>query len=191
MSSYNIAEVMPESTGTVLIATKSERAAEYAEWLDADWDVTTVTDSDELMDAVDPDVGVVLLDKVLADDDAESLLDDLRTAGIDRPIVVLTSEDDDGDTLGSRFSTQLVRPIQESTLVETVETMAERSDETVQKQEYLALAASQAAMEIELSPGETADNDAYETLTKRIEQLRSRIDVPLEQFEDEIADSLT
>ena len=182
---------MAESTGTVLIATAPERDTDYAAWLDADWTVTTVEDSDDLMDAVDPDVAAVLLDRGLADGDAESLLDELRSAGIDRPVVVVSDESGSGDTLGSRFSEELVRPVDESTLVETTAAMADRSDETVQKQEYLALAASQAAMEIELSPDETDENETYEQVTRRIEQLRNRIDVPLEEFEDELADSLT
>lgn len=182
---------MPDAKGTVLIATRSDQADDYESWLDADWTVDRVTDSDDLMEVVDPDVAVVLLDRNLADETAERLLDELRATGIDRPVVVLTGEDADGDTLGSRFSAQLVRPLVESTLVETVTEMATRSDETVQKQEYLALAASQAAMEIELSPDEPSDNENYETLTERIEELKQRTDVPLEQLEDEIADSLT
>ncbi|MFD1587312.1 HalX domain-containing protein [Halorientalis brevis] len=111
--------------------------------------------------------------------------------GIDRPIVGLSDDSESTTGLGSRFSEELVRPVAESTLLETVETMAARSDEAVQKQEYLALAASQAAMEIELSPAETDEHETYEQVTSRIEDLRSRIDVPLEEFEDELADSLT
>ncbi|MFB6178345.1 MAG: HalX domain-containing protein [Halorientalis sp.] len=181
---------MPSPTRSILVATSEEHADTYAGWLDGDWTVETVTDED-LVTAVEPDVAVVLLDRDLVGEDAEQLLDDLRGVGIDRPVVLITDEDGLGSSLGSRFSDHLVRPLDETEVAATVETMADRSDEAVQKQEYLALAASQAAMQIELSPHETAENEAYEMLTERIQQLRDRSEVPLEQFEDELSESLS
>ncbi|MFD1587313.1 hypothetical protein ACFR9U_09980 [Halorientalis brevis] len=63
---------MSESTGAVLIASSSARDTDYAAWLDDDWTVTTVEDRDELVEAVRPDVALVLLGRDLIDGDPES-----------------------------------------------------------------------------------------------------------------------
>jgi DNA-binding response OmpR family regulator len=177
---------MAENDGPILVAAPADTATEYESWLEEDWSVETVTGVEDLLETADPDVGVVLLDADLPDSSPEQVLDDLRSEAIDRPVVVVRADEPAADSVGLRFSEYLVKPVDEAGLRATVEAMAVRTDEDVQKQEYVSLAATQAAMDLELSPDEKSDSEAYTRLTDRIDSLRERADVPIDELKEQV-----
>ena len=177
---------MASQNGRVIAAVTAERADEYGDWLDG-WDVERVPDGETLPDAVDGDTAVVLLDRSVGDSPPERLLDRIRERGLDRPVVLLSESEPDADGLAVRFTETLVTPVDEATLAETVERVATLSDEEVQKREYVSLAATQAALELRLSPSERQSSEEYDRLTERIDALRDRADGSLDDVGDQLA----
>lgn len=170
----------------VVAAVAGDRADEYGGWLEG-WAFEQVTDETELLATVDESTTVVLLDRTFADAPAERLLDRIREHGIDRPVVLLADEAPDADGIAVRFTETLVRPLDEPTLAAAVESAADLSEAEVQKQEYVSLAATQAAMDLNLTPAERESSDQYDRLTDRIDALRDRADGSLDDVGDQLA----
>lgn len=84
-----------------------------------------------------------------------------------------------------------MRPLEAAALREAVATAANISDEAVRKQVYLSLAASQAALELRLTPTERSDHETCERLTERLNQLCDRSEVPLDELEELISGNPT
>lgn len=179
---------MNETEDAVVLGTTPETAREYEGWID-DRPVETVHDTDEVLSVVNPDVAAVVLDRDIAGDGVGTVLDRIREAGVDRPIVVLADDGPDADTAGWGFNECLTRPFGAASFRETIDRLADLSDEAVQKQELLSLAASQAALELELSRDELAESDVYEELTTRLGTLRERADEPLDELERQLSRS--
>jgi FixJ family two-component response regulator len=177
---------MASQNGRVIAAVTIERADEYGDWLDG-WDVERVSSHESLLETVDAETAVVLLDGSAGGSSPEQVLDRLREQGIDRPVVLLSDAEPDADGLAVRFTETLVTPVDESTLAETVGRVAALSDEGVQKREYVSLAATQAALELQLSPSERQSSEEYDRLTERIDALRDRADGSLDEVGDQIA----
>lgn len=177
---------MASQNRRVVAAVAADRADEYGGWLEG-WELEQVTDEAELLAAADESTAAVLLDRSFADQPAERLLDRLRERGIDRPVVLLATEAPDADGIAVRFTDTLVRPLDGSALAAAVESAAGLSDDEVQRQEYVSLAATQAAMELDLSPAERESNDQYDRLTDRIAALRDRADGSLDDVGDQLA----
>jgi len=177
---------MASQTRRVVAAVAADRADEYGGWLEG-YAFEQVTDEPELLAAADESTAVVLLDRTFADEPAERLLDRIRERGIDRPVVRLAADAPDADGIAVRFTDTLVRPLDASTLVAAVDAAAALSDREVQKQEYVSLAATQAAMELDLSPAECASSEQYERLTDRISAVRDRADGSLDDVGDQLA----
>jgi hypothetical protein len=180
---------MTDRDRAVLVAASGERAATYDDWLD-DWSVETVETVPALLSMVTPDVAAVVVETEATDGGVEQLLDELRAREIDRPVVV-GDDAPAADGIGLRFTEYLVRPLEAAALREAVATAAAMSDEAVRKQTYLSLAASQAALELELTPAERTDHETYDRLTERLDQLRDRSQVPLDELEERVSGNPT
>jgi FixJ family two-component response regulator len=177
---------MASQNGRVIAAATAERADEYGDWLDG-WDVESVSDDDALLDSVEGEAAVVLLEQSFGDSPPERLLDRIRERGVDRPVVLLCESEPEADGLAVRFTETLVTPTDEATLLEAVERVAALSEEEVQKREYVSLAATQAALELQLSPSERQSSEEYDRLTERIDALRDRADGSLDDVGDQLA----
>ncbi|WP_424019235.1 HalX domain-containing protein [Halorientalis pallida] len=176
---------MTERDDRVLVVGSSERAATYDGWLD-DWATETVEDVAELLSTVTADVAAIVVEAGVTDG-FDRLFDELVAREIDRPVVVISDDAAVANGLGLRFTEYLVRPLEPETLREAVATAAAMSDEAVRRQTYLSLAASQATLELELTPTERADHDTYERHTERLDQLRARSETPLDELEERVS----
>jgi two-component system response regulator AdeR len=177
---------MPAQNQSVVMAVADRRESTYDEWPGEDWDVNTAADGEAVLAAVDADVGVVVLDRGHPDVDATRVLDEIRADGLDVPVIALVDEEPASDALGMRFNDYLVHPIEQSTFASVVDAMVDLDPVEVQKAEYLALAASQAALEVQLSLSEQAESEEYGQLTERIGALRDRAEEPLEELEEAV-----
>lgn len=177
---------MASQNSRVVVAVTGDHADEYGGWLEG-YEIAQVTDESGLLAAVDEGTAAVVLDRTFADLPAEDLLDRIRERGVDRPVVLVAESAPDADGIAVRFTDTLVRPVDEADLVAAVDSAAGLSEEEVQKQEYVSLAATQAAMELKLSPAERESNDQYDRLTDRISDLRERADGSLDDVGDQLA----
>jgi DNA-binding response OmpR family regulator len=74
------------------------------------------------------------------------------------------------------FDDYLVKPVTSDTLRETVEGLLRRSEYDTEVQELFSLTSKKAMLESEKSASDLADNEEYQRLTERIEELRDRAD---------------
>ena len=181
---------MTDRDRTVLVAASDERAGTYDDWL-AGRSVETVEAVPALLSTVTPDVAAVVVESEITDGGFERVLDELGAREIDRPVVVVDDDAPVADGIGLRVTEYLVRPLDSETLRDAVATAASMSDEAVRKQTYLSLAASQAALELELTPTERTDHDTYGRLMERLDQLRDRSEVPLDELEEQVSGNPT
>jgi two-component system response regulator AdeR len=99
---------------------------------------------------------------------------------------MVTAVEPDFDILEMGFDDYLVKPVTSETLRETVEGLLRRGEYDTEVQELFSLTSKKAMLEAEKSATELADNDEYQRLTDRIEELRSQADESLDAVtEDE------
>ncbi|RXK49321.1 HalX domain-containing protein [Halorientalis pallida] len=176
---------MPHSR-RVLVAASDGQAATYQEWLD-DWSSEVVESDAELLSTVTPDVAAIVVETEVASDGVERLFDELVARAVDRPVIVVGDDAPNADGIGLRFTEYLVRPLDPEPFREAVATAASMSDEAVRKQTYLSLAASQAALELELTPTERSGHDVYDRHVERLDQLRDRSEAALDELDERLS----
>jgi hypothetical protein len=177
---------MASQNSRVVVAADGDHADEYGGWLEG-YEIVQVADESALLAAVDELTAAIVLDRTFADRPAEQLLDRVREDGVDRPAVLVADAAPDADGIAVRFTDTLVRPVDDDALRSAVDSAADLTDDAVQRQEYVSLAATQAAMDLRLSPAERESSDQYDRLTDRISALRDRADGSLDDVGDQLA----
>ncbi len=181
---------MSEQPPLVLVVEDEPDLADlYAAWLGDEYRVRTAYGGQEALeelDAVDDEVDAILLDRRMPGLSGDEVLSAVRERGIDCRVAMVTAVEPDFDILEMGFDDYLVKPVTSDTLKETVAGLLRRGEYDTEMQELFSLTSKKAMLETEKSATELADNDEYQRLTDRIEELRSRADESLEAVtEDE------
>jgi len=181
---------MSEQPPLVLVVEDEPDLADlYAAWLGDEYRVRTAYGGQEALenlDEVDDDVDAILLDRRMPGLSGDEVLSAVRERGIDCRVAMVTAVEPDFDILKMGFDDYLVKPVTSDTLRDTVEGLLRRGEYDTEMQELFSLTSKKAMLETEKSATELADNDEYERLTDRINELRSRADESLEAVtEDE------
>jgi len=163
----------------LIVEDEPDVAETYRIWLDADYDVTVVDDGDDALAAVDEDVDVVLLDRMLPGTSGGGILEEIRSRGIDCRVAMVTAVDPDFDVVEMGFDEYVSKPPDREELVETIELLLERASADDALQEYYSLVARRSALEAEKTPAELEGSDAYAELEARIDEQREAADVSL------------
>jgi len=154
-------------TRVVLVADSDPAVTdELATHLRSGFTVRTAYDSADALAALDPDVGVVLLDPDLAGLSARRVLDRATTDTVDCQVAALAAEATSVD--GTAFDEILLKPIAPDHLRETVDRLARRSAYRTGLAEYYALAQRFGS----LSP----DDPEYDRLTAQLVELSDQLD---------------
>jgi DNA-binding response OmpR family regulator len=173
-------------TPTVLVVDDEAGITDlYAEWLSEDYGVRTAYSGEEAFEELDDSVEVVLLDRRMPDMSGDEVLEELRERGIDCRVAMVTAVDPDFDVLGMGFDTYVVKPTTEEELLDTVETLLQRSSYDEQAQEYFSLAARRAALEANKPRAELEASDEYADLERRLDELRGALDDTFTELDDE------
>jgi len=106
----------------------------------------------------------------------DEVLTAVRERGIDCRVAMVTAVEPDFDILEMGFDDYLVKPVTSDTLRETVEGLLRRGEYDSEVQELFSLTSKKAMLESEKSATDLADNDEYQRLTERIDELRDRAD---------------
>ncbi|OYR42988.1 DNA-binding protein [Halorubrum sp. Ib24] len=181
---------MSEQPPLVLVVEDEPDLADlYAAWLGDEYRVRTAYGGQEALenlDEVDDDVDTILLDRRMPGLSGDEVLSAVRERGIDCRVAMVTAVEPDFDILKMGFDDYLVKPVTSDTLRETVAGLLRRGEYDTEMQELFSLTSKKAMLETEKSATELADNDEYQRLTDRINELRSRADESLEAVtEDE------
>ena len=181
---------MSEQSPLVLVVEDEPDLADlYAAWLDDEYRVRTAYGGQEALDQLDEvgdDVAAILLDRRMPGLSGDEVLSAVRERGIDCRVAMVTAVEPDFDILKMGFDDYLVKPVTSDTLKEMVVGLLQRGEYDTEMQELFSLTSKKAMLETEKSATELADNDEYQRLTERINELRSRADESLEAVtEDE------
>ncbi|MFB6153360.1 MAG: winged helix-turn-helix transcriptional regulator [Halodesulfurarchaeum sp.] len=162
---------------TVLVADDDRRLAEMlADWLNREYDVRVAYDGDDAIGSLDDDVDLVVLDRRMPSLSGDELVDWIRKNHLDCRIVMLTSKDPDTDIVDLGIDEYLTKPTERSEVLDTVETVLDRQEYDALVREYLALRSKQALLRAELPYEDREENEEYERLVTRIEELEPEID---------------
>jgi DNA-binding response OmpR family regulator len=156
----------------------------YELWLAGDYEVRRAATGTEALEALDEDVDVVLLDRMLPGMSGEEVLSELRDRGHDVQVAMVTAVDPDFDIVEMGFDAYVTKPPTRETLLETITDLLERRERTDRVREYRALLSKRAALEGGKSGTELVESDAYAELEERI----AAIEQDLEADEDRLLD---
>jgi DNA-binding response OmpR family regulator len=171
---------MSEQPPLVLVVEDEPDLADlYAAWLGDEYRVRTAYGGREALDQLDEaddEVDAILLDRRMPGLSGDEVLTAVRDRGIDCRVAMVTAVEPDFDILEMGFDDYLVKPVTSDTLRETVEGLLRRGEYDTEVQELFSLTSKKAMLESEKSASDLADNEEYQRLTDRIEELRERAD---------------
>jgi len=167
-------------TPVVLIVEDEPDVAEtYNLWLADEYDVRMAENGDEGLAKLDEDVDVVLLDRMMPGLSGDKVLERIRERELDCRVAMVTAVEPDFDILEMGFDAYLCKPVRSEQLHETVSNLLERSSYDGLLQEYYALVEKRATLEATKSSAELADNEEYQQLEERIDDLQDKLDETL------------
>lgn len=154
----------------------------YSAWLADEYDVRTASDGTEALDQFDDSVAAVLLDRRMPKRTGDEVLADIREAGYNCHVAMVTAIEPDGDVHEMAFDDYLVEPVLGTDLLDTVGRLLDRRAYDADLREYYALVRERAL----LDPADPA----YATLSERIDALEDRMDETVEGLTDDDYDAL-
>jgi two-component system response regulator AdeR len=186
---------MSEQRPLVLVVEDEPDLADlYAAWLGDEYRVRTAYGGNEALDVLDEagdDIDAMLLDRRMPGLSGDEVLDAVTERGIECRVAMVTAVEPDFDILEMGFDDYLVKPVTSDTLRDTVDTLLTRGDYDAGVQDLFSLTSKKAMLEAEKSASELADNEEYQELTARIDELRDDVDRSLEAVtEDDDFDEL-
>jgi DNA-binding response OmpR family regulator len=182
----NTDAAMTDEELTVLVVDDETDIADlYTTWLGMSHDVRTAYGGEEALDEVDEAVDIVFLDRQMPDYSGDEVLERIRDRGLDCRVVMVTAVDPDFDIVSMEFDDYLTKPVMREDLEESVGTMRERDDYDETLQEYFALTSKKATLEAEKTPSELQDNEEYQEMVDRVEELEDEADMAVSGFDDD------
>lgn len=181
---------MTDEQNTILVVDDEQDIADlYTTWLEMQNEVRTAYGGEEALDKVDEDVDIVFLDRQMPDYSGDEVLERIRGRGLECRVVMVTAVDPDFDIVSMGFDDYLTKPVMREDLDEAVESMRERDEYDDAMQEYFALTSKKATLEAEKTPSELQENEEYQQMVERVEELEQEADTAVSGFDDEF-DSL-
>lgn len=147
----------------------------YATYLDSESEFTvrTATSGREALERFGPGIDVLLLDRQMPDLSGDEVLSQLREAGHDVPVAMVTAVEPDTDIVEMGFDEYLSKPVDRDALVRTVRVLANRSSFERKSREFFRLAAKKASLTGNATAG---DDDARAELLTRMTRIRRQLD---------------
>ena len=178
---------MTESDQPTILVVEDEQALIelYVRWLEDEYDVRTAEGGEEALEEFDDSVGVVLLDRLMPGMSGDEVLEDVRERSADCKVAMVTAVEPDFDVITMGFDDYLIKPVEQETLLETIERLLSRSAYAELEQELYALVSKQAVIESSKSEEELTDNEEFVELESRIEALRAELDDTLSEIESD------
>lgn len=183
---------MASTDETILLVDDDPQVREvYAEFLADTYQVQTASDGEPALERMNDDIDLVLLDRRMPGLSGDDVLAEIRARGHDCPVIMVTAVYPTFDIITMSFNDYLIKPISRDALRETVERALALSERDIQIQEYFALVAKKRALESEKEPAELDASEEYAELTDQIDRLRGRVSPPINEFEEDLAESLS
>jgi DNA-binding response OmpR family regulator len=175
----------------VLVVEDDEELLELnARRLQGEYEVLTANDGETALEEMSDAVDVVVLDRRMPGLSGDELLDAIRSRGYECRVTMLTGVDPDYDIIDMGFDDYLIKPVTRDELLSTVDALMARSAYDDAIQEYFALAAKRASLEVTKSETELQESNEFDELTNRVEAVRTAADEIVTDLEDESVERL-
>ncbi|MFB6165489.1 MAG: response regulator transcription factor [Haloarculaceae archaeon] len=160
----------------------------YTAFLSDEYEVRTAYNGKEAMEALDPEIDVVLLDRRMPEVSGDAVLEEIESRQLDCRVVMLTAVDPDFDIIDMGFDEYLVKPIEREELNDVVAEMLERATYDDDFRRFLALVSKKATLEEEKSSAELEASDEYEKIEARLAERREQVGVDVSDLEENFSD---
>lgn len=174
---------MADNSISVLIVDDETAVADsFAELLSENYDCRVAYSGREALEVYDDEIDVVLLDRRMPDLSGDEVLKKLRERGADSRVAMVTAVNPDFDVVEMGFDEYLVKPVSEEELDETIQNLYKLSKYDEDIQTYFSLVTRRATIESEKSEPELNENEEYESLLRKIEEMKSKLDDVIEDL---------
>jgi DNA-binding response OmpR family regulator len=171
---------------TVLVVEdEADLADMFAEWLEQDYEVRVVYDGEAALEALDDEVDVALLDRLMDGLSGDDVLDEMAERGHTPKVAMITAVEPDLDILDLGFDDYLVKPVFADELLDTVERLLDWASYDGRLQRYFSLASKRAALEEYRSESELESSEEYAEMRAEIAEIRADLRELVEGFDDE------
>jgi DNA-binding response OmpR family regulator len=172
--------------GTVLIVDDDREVVRtYRRYLEDAYAIRKAYDGEEALDALDDDVDVVLLDRLMPGFSGGEVLDRIRNRGYDIRVAMVTAVDPDFDIVDMGFDDYVTKPTTRSELRETVEELLALDQHATDVCEYHSLLVKAAALRDGKSAYELDEHPAYSELKARISDLEATLESEADRLIDD------
>jgi len=168
----------------LIVEDETDLADLYAIYLSDLYEVQTANDGRTALELVGDDTDIVLLDRRMPDMTGDEVLTEIRSRGIDCRVAMITAVEPDLDIVEMPFDDYLVKPVTREDLHGLVEVLLRRAGYDERTQEFFRLASKKAALESTPDVSVEEENE-YQELTQRMEELRENLDETLSDLTDD------
>jgi DNA-binding response OmpR family regulator len=162
---------------TVLIVDDERALAEaYRQFLEPDYDVRVANSGEAALEQLDAEPDVVLLDRRMPGMSGDRVLEIMQNRRLDARIAMVTAVDPDFDVIDMGIDDYLVKPIDRATIRETVERLLALNKLEEKNVELSSKQLKRNLLEVEKSPEDLAESEAFDRLETEIAELEYRIE---------------
>ncbi len=173
---------MDETTHVLIVEDEPDLAGLYASWLAGRHTVETAHSGEEAIEAIDDEIDVVLLDRMMPELSGDDVLEVIRERGLDCRVAMVTAVEPDFDIVGMGFDDYLVKPVSEEELHAIIDGLVLRSTYDDQLQEFFSLASKKALLEEGKSDVELRASREYARLEDRLAVVRTAVEGTVEEL---------
>ncbi len=168
----------------LIVEDETDLADLYAIYLSDLYEVQTANDGRTALELVGDDTDVVLLDRRMPDMTGDEVLGEIRARGIDCRVAMITAVEPDLDIVEMPFDDYLVKPVTREDLHGLVEVLLRRAGYDTRAQEFFQLASKKAALE-STPDVSVEEEEEYQELTRRMEELQEDLNETLSELTDD------
>jgi DNA-binding response OmpR family regulator len=115
----------------------------------------------------------------------DEVLETIRDRALDCRVAMVTAVDPDFDIIDMPFDDYVIKPVSREDLFETIQRLLTCSEYEARLRKYYALTAKHATLLANKPEAELADNEDFEHLERRMEELQEGLDETIAEFDDD------
>jgi DNA-binding NtrC family response regulator len=138
-------------------------------------DIRTAGGGPQAVEMLSDEIDVALLDRRMPEMTGDEVLEKITESQYDIRTAMVTAVEPDYDIVDMGFDTYVVKPVDDKTIVETVNDLISRSQYEESMQELFTLMSKKAVLESKKSSSELGQSDEFSHVINRIEQLQDSL----------------